>query len=161
VDALERFVSAQDGDAAGFSAALAELRAGRKRGHWIWYVFPQLAGLGRSAAAQEYGIDGVGEARAYLQHPLLRARLVESSALVAQQLASGVQLERLMGSSVDALKLVSSLTLFGHVARELARANTPECQELAELAARVLAAARESGYPECPFTLSVLARQAS
>jgi uncharacterized protein (DUF1810 family) len=159
VDALERFVHAQAGEHDGFASALAELRAGRKRGHWIWYVFPQLAGLGRSAAALEYGIDGVGEASAYLQHPLLRARLVESSALVAQQLESGVKLERLMGSSVDALKLVSSLTLFGRVARELARA-TPECQELAELAARVLAVAGESGYPECPFTRSVLARQA-
>lgn len=71
---LSRFVEAQDRD---FATALAELRQGRKRSHWMWYVFPQLRGLGRSATARFYAIGGLAEARAYLDHPLLGPRLVQ------------------------------------------------------------------------------------
>ena len=69
---LERFVTAQ---APVFTAALAELQAGRKRSHWMWFVFPQLRGLGHSAMAEHYGIGSLDEARAYLEHPLLGSRL--------------------------------------------------------------------------------------
>ena len=75
---LERFVTAQDGGGT-YEAALAELRAGRKRSHWMWFVFPQIAGLGSSPTARHYAISGLDEARAYLAHPVLGPRLVEAA----------------------------------------------------------------------------------
>ncbi|HEY0044724.1 MAG TPA: DUF1810 domain-containing protein [Allosphingosinicella sp.] len=109
---LERFVEAQSGDHA---RALAEMRAGRKRSHWMWYIFPQLAGLGQSAMAQRYAIRGLGEAQAYLAHPLLGARLRE--VVAALQDLSGTSAEAVFGA-VDAMKLRSSLTLFGEAGGE-------------------------------------------
>lgn len=107
---LQRFVDAQTGI---FDTALAELRAGAKRSHWMWFVFPQLAGLGRSPTAQFYGITSIDEARAYLAHPLLGPRLRQSvEALLAW--AGRRTAEKIMGS-VDAVKLRSSLTLFDQV----------------------------------------------
>ena len=79
---LERFVRAQD-DHRTYTQAVAELRAGRKTGHWMWFVFPQIAGLGRSATAQAYAIADLTEARAYLGHPVLGRRLVECAEIVA------------------------------------------------------------------------------
>lgn len=103
---LERFTAAQ---ADIYDTALAELRAGRKRSHWIWFVFPQLRGLGHSPTAQFYGIEGLAEARAYLAHPVLGPRLTEcAEALLAQPDDDPA---RVMGQ-VDALKLRSSATLF-------------------------------------------------
>jgi uncharacterized protein (DUF1810 family) len=111
VDALERFVTAQDRDDS-FESAMAELRAGAKRGHWIWWVFPQLAGLGRSPASEYYGIADAAEARAYLAHPVLGPRLREAvSALLAHE---GRSAAGLVGH--DDVKLRSCLTLFGAVA---------------------------------------------
>src|ERR1700752_3057390 len=108
---LERFVTAQaNGE---FDTALAEMKAGRKRSHWIWYVFPQVAGLGTSHMSQTYAIRDREEAAAYLRHPVLGARLFEITSVVAEQLRAGVPLERLMGSSIDAAKLVSSMKLVG------------------------------------------------
>jgi uncharacterized protein (DUF1810 family) len=105
---LERFVAAQD--AAGtYQRALAELRAGRKAGHWMWFIFPQVAGLGLSAMAQRYAISGLAEARAYLDHPLLGPRLLECAAAVAA--TEGSTADRILGP-VDAMKLRSSMTLF-------------------------------------------------
>ena len=111
---LDRFHSAQSaGSPSAQERALAELRNGRKRSHWIWFVLPQLAGLGRSAMAQRYGISGLTEARAYLADPLLRQRLeAVISVLNAQLRHPGQSLEHLMGSGLDAAKTVSSLTLF-------------------------------------------------
>ena len=106
---LARFVSAQ---AHTYEYALAELRRGRKRSHWMWFVFPQLAGLGRSSTAQHYGIRSLAEARAYLEHPVLGPRLLEISSVVAE-LPPGV--EEIFGS-VDAMKLRSSMTLFRRAA---------------------------------------------
>ncbi len=104
---LERFVAAQDGGV--YEQALRELRPGAKRSHWMWFVFPQVAGLGRSPTARHYAISGLEEARAYLAHPVLGPRLVEcAQALLAQP---GDDPERVLGS-VDALKLRSSMTLF-------------------------------------------------
>lgn len=105
---LERFVEAQDSGGT-YSAALAELRAGRKRSHWMWFVLPQVAGLGRSATAQHYGVRGLGEARDYLAHPVLGPRLRECvEALLA---LPGSDAEAVLGG-IDAVKLRSSMTLF-------------------------------------------------
>lgn len=107
---LRRFVEAQE---PVYAAALAELRAGRKRSHWMWFVFPQVAGLGASATAQRYAIGSRAEAEAYLAHPVLGARLREcAEALLAVEERSA---ERIMGFP-DVLKLQSSMTLFAALA---------------------------------------------
>ena len=103
---LDRFVTAQ---ADSYAAALAEIRRGAKRSHWMWYVFPQVAGLGHSAMAQHYAIRSLDEARAYLAHSLLGPRLHECVA--ALEALSGTTAERVFGG-IDAVKLRSSLTLF-------------------------------------------------
>ncbi|MHB8283879.1 MAG: DUF1810 domain-containing protein [Caulobacteraceae bacterium] len=103
---LQRFVSAQD---SVFEAALQELRAGKKRSHWMWFVFPQLKGLGMSSTAQFYGIGGLDEATAYLAHPVLGPRL--EAAVAALQACSGGSLHAVLGSPDD-LKFRSSMTLF-------------------------------------------------
>ncbi len=110
---LERFLGAQD--AAGtYDGALAELGEGRKRGHWMWFIFPQLAGLGRSPTAQRYAISGLPEAQAYLEHPVLGPRLVAcADALIQSQQTDPVAV---LGA-VDARKLHSSMTLFATVER--------------------------------------------
>src|SRR5215211_1816682 len=103
---LERFVSAQ---APVFAAALAELRAGRKRSHWMWFVFPQLRGLGRSSTAEFYGIVSLAEARAYLAHALLGPRLMQCTEAVLA--VEGRSLHEIFGSPDD-VKFCSSMTLF-------------------------------------------------
>ena len=110
----KRFLDAQNaGHPSSYDRALAELRAGRKRSHWIWFVLPQHQGLGRSAMAQRYGIDGREEAKAYLAEPTLLSRLEEVIAVIAEQLHQPEQtLERLMGGNLDATKTISCLTLF-------------------------------------------------
>lgn len=106
---LERFVEAQDAGGT-YAAALAELRAGRKTSHWMWFVFPQVAGLGRSATAQHYALPGLDEARAYLAHPVLGPRLLKCcEALLG--LPPGATATGVLGS-IDAVKLRSSMTLF-------------------------------------------------
>src|SRR5215213_11004670 len=103
---LRRFVDAQ---AHTYDQALAELRAGEKRTHWMWFVFPQLTGLGRSGMAQRFAISGLEEARAYVGHPTLGRRLVEAGrALTDLDVADPVA----VFGSVDAQKLRSSMTLF-------------------------------------------------
>jgi len=105
---LQRFVDAQD-DLRTYDTALAELRAGRKRSHWMWFILPQLAGLGMSSTAQHFGIHGLAEARAYLAHPVLGPRLRDCArALADLDIADPVAV---LGP-VDALKLRSSMTLF-------------------------------------------------
>lgn len=112
---LQRFVDAQE-DAAIYARALSELRNGRKQGHWIWFVFPQIAGLGRSPLSQAYAIRSLEEARAYLEHPLLGPRLRESTeALLAA--APGTSAEAILGG-IDAIKVRSSMTLFHRAAPE-------------------------------------------
>lgn len=109
---LQRFVSAQD-ELGTFDGALRELRAGRKRSHWMWFVFPQLAGLGRSSTAEHFGIHGADEASAYLAHPVLGPRLRECTRALADLDESDPV--TVLGP-VDALKLRSSMTLFAAVA---------------------------------------------
>ena len=105
---LERFVRAQD-EHETYAQAVAELRAGRKTSHWMWFVFPQIAGLGRSAMAQAYAIADLAEARAYLAHPVLGPRLVECAEIVAGH--QDKTAEQIFGG-IDAMKLRSSMTLF-------------------------------------------------
>jgi uncharacterized protein (DUF1810 family) len=109
---LQRFVQAQD-QGGIYDQALRELQAGRKHSHWMWFVFPQVAGLGSSPMAQHYAISGLAEARAYLAHPVLGRRLVECArALTGLETADA---EQVFGP-VDAQKLRSSMTLFTHAA---------------------------------------------
>src|ERR1700750_1531474 len=103
---LQRFVAAQDsGDT--YEAAIAELRDGRKRSHWMWFVFPQIAGLGRSPTAQRYAIASLEEAQAYLAHPVLGPRLLECARVLTE--LSGLTASDVFGG-LDALKLRSSMT---------------------------------------------------
>jgi len=134
---LERFTEAQEGI---WPQALAELRAGRKTSHWMWFVLPQLRGLGQSAMAQRYGIEGLAEARDYLGHPVLGPRLREAAeALLAQSDDDPV---RVMGQ-VDAMKLRSCATLFE------AAGGGPVFPALLE---------RFFGGERCPKTLEMLGR---
>jgi uncharacterized protein (DUF1810 family) len=110
---LDRFKKAQEED---YPHALQEIKAGRKRSHWIWYIFPQLKGLGFSSMSEYYGIDGRAEAQAYIADSVLRARLVEiSQALLALESNNPTQV---MGYPDD-LKLKSSMTLFAEVAPDI------------------------------------------
>lgn len=111
---LSRFLTAQD-SYSQYKTALEEIRNGRKRSHWMWFVFPQLKGLGHSYNADYYGIAGADEARAYWQHPVLRERLREiTDALL---LFDGLSAKQIFGD-VDAMKLRSSMTLFWEATRE-------------------------------------------
>jgi uncharacterized protein (DUF1810 family) len=106
---LDRFVTAQD-DHATYDRALSELRAGRKTSHWMWFVFPQMAGLGQSPTAKHYALAGLEEAREYLDHEVLGPRLLASCGALLE-LDDGSTAEQVLGS-VDAMKLRSSMTLF-------------------------------------------------
>jgi uncharacterized protein (DUF1810 family) len=154
---LDRYIEAQNQSDTGFASALGEIRAGRKQGHWIWYVFPQLAGLGRSGPSLRYAIADLREARAYLQHPELRSRLLAITSAVAEHARQGHRLADVMGSSIDATKLVSSLTLFAHVAGQLSvEEGLDAYRDLVAAGSDVLVAAAEQGYPPCRFTLDRL-----
>ncbi len=106
---LARFLAAQEGV---YADVLAELRSGRKRSHWIWFVFPQLLGLGRSETARYYGLGSLDEARAYAAHPVLGERLLACTQLVVNQERSPAA----VFGSPDDLKFHSSMTLFAHAA---------------------------------------------
>jgi uncharacterized protein (DUF1810 family) len=111
---LARFVEAQD-QGGTYQRAVAELRAGAKVSHWMWFVFPQIAGLGMSAVSRQFAVSGAGEARAYLGHPVLGPRLRECTAIVAG--TEGLSAEAIFGPA-DAMKLRSSMTLFAAAADE-------------------------------------------
>jgi uncharacterized protein (DUF1810 family) len=105
---LERFVQAQDAGGT-YGRAVEELRRGYKASHWMWFVFPQIAGLGQSPTSRRYAISSLAEAKAYLEHPVLGPRLRECAGLVAQ--VQGRSAEQIFGG-IDAQKLHSSMTLF-------------------------------------------------
>lgn len=109
---LGRFVAAQDAGGS-YQGAVAELRAGRKSSHWMWYVFPQIAGLGQSPTSRLYAISSLDEASAYLAHPVLGARLRDCAEILTGQ--SGRTAEQIFGG-IDAMKLRSCMTLFRHAA---------------------------------------------
>jgi uncharacterized protein (DUF1810 family) len=105
---LDRFVAAQDSGGA-YDQALAELQLGRKSGHWMWFIFPQIAGLGRSDMSRRYAISSLAEAREYLDHPVLGPRLLDCALAVTNH--AGRPAEGILGG-IDARKLHSSMTLF-------------------------------------------------
>ena len=144
---LTRFHEVQEGPA-GYVRALAEIRAGAKHSHWIWYIFPQLRELGRSGTARHYGLTPE-EARAWLADPVLSTRLLEITLAATDALRRSVPLETLMGSDIDALKLVSCMTLFRGVAEP--------GSAMACATAEVLVRAEAEGYPPCGVTLKALA----
>jgi uncharacterized protein (DUF1810 family) len=111
-DDLERFVAAQDANGT-YESAVAELEAGRKVGHWMWFVFPQIAGLGTSSMSMRYAIESLDEARRYLAHPVLGPRLEECARILAELRRRSAG--DIFGST-DAMKLRSSMTLFAHAA---------------------------------------------
>lgn len=104
---LERFEKAQE---LSYDTALGEIRVGRKSSHWVWYIFPQIKGLGHSYNARYYAIADLDEARAYVEHPVLNIRLREIASELLKH--KDVEVEHLMGSVIDAMKLRSSMTLF-------------------------------------------------
>ncbi len=111
---LARFVTAQDAGGT-YDAALAELRAGRKTGHWMWFVFPQVSGLGHSSMSRFYAISSLAEAEAYLADPVLGPRLVECARILSE--LNGLSAQDIFGA-IDAIKLRSSMTLFGRAAAD-------------------------------------------
>lgn len=137
---LERFLLAQQDS---YALALCELQHGEKQRHWMWYVLPQLSGLGHSAMASEYGLRGRDEALAYIEHPVLGPRLLECVNAILAHRALGA--ERILGQ-VDALKFRSCLTLFARVAPQ-----HPCFQQALE--------AIYEGQPD-PITLQLLDRRA-
>lgn len=153
---IGRFLDAQaHGE---YEAALAEIVAGRKRGHWIWYVFPQIAGLGMSHMSQVYAIRDRGEAEEFLRQPVLSERLLEIANAAAAHLRQRLALSTLMGSSIDAAKLVSSMTLFAEVARTLPDSGrNTTAMGIHDAAEAILAAAASQGYAPCQHTLARLA----
>ena len=112
INSLNRFIDAQN---YMYETALTEIKNGMKMSHWIWFIFPQLRGLGRSDMAYKYGINGIEEAKEYLAHPVLSARLTEiSEALLVHK---NKDIEYIVGG-IDAMKLRSSMTLFALVSEE-------------------------------------------
>ena len=124
---LQRFVDAQGGGV--YEQALAELQAGKKRGHWMWFIFPQHVDLGRSPTAKYYGLSGVEEAQAYLDHPLLGPRLVACCDAILPHLLNGTAARDILGD-IDALKIGSSMEIFLRAQPEEYR--FPEILELAK-----------------------------
>ena len=109
---LERFMTAQ---AHSYETAKSELRNGQKESHWMWYIFPQISGLGTSSTAQTYAISDAAEAKAYLAHPILGARLIELCKILLE--LTGRSANDIFGST-DAMKLRSSMTLFAEVSEQ-------------------------------------------
>ena len=151
---LDRFVEAQAGGE--YETALGEITSGRKRSHWIRYIFPQISGLGLSHMSQLYAIRDRDEAVAYLHHPVLSPlRLLGITHRGLPNTSGRVRRSnRLMGLSIDATKLVSSLTLFSEVARKPEQTRPTDASAvLADLAEEVLIAAAAQGYHRCHHTL--------
>ena len=107
---LQRFLDAQKND---YADALREIKQGYKQSHWIWFIFPQMRGLGRSSMAEYYGITSIEEARAYLANPTLKQRLIEISTALLQHKGKSTAYEIL--GTIDAIKVRSSMTLFDQV----------------------------------------------
>jgi len=153
VMSLTRFHEAQSSQWDGYMTALAEMRAGRKSSHWIWYVFPQIDGLGRSSTARQYALRDLDEACEYLRDPLLHSRYEEIAGAVAEHLARGAPVEDLMGGLTDASKLVSSVTLFRAAAERLSKGDG-DFMRLAKCCHAILEWTTAHGHPPCAFTLA-------
>ena len=112
INSLDRFLEAQE---RMYSIALKEIRKGEKESHWMWYIFPQLRGLGRSQMAYVYGINGIEEAKAYLAHPVLSARLIEICEALLEH--KNEDIEDILGD-IDSIKLRSSMTIFALISED-------------------------------------------
>jgi uncharacterized protein (DUF1810 family) len=158
-DSLDRFRLAQQAPTEGLATALAELAAGRKTSHWMWYIFPQVPGLGSSLMSRLYAVE-LAEAERYLEDPLLRSGLLQAVAEVYRQSGErGGSLESLFGSMVDARKLVSSLTLWRAVAgRPLAGIPASELAQLRHRCDAILAVAGQQQIPRCGVTQDLIDR---
>ena len=139
---LNRFVDAQD---RSYQGALNEILNGAKISHWIWFVFPQ-GPFGERENSVKYALTNVSEAIAYIQHPILRNRLLEITMAVLKQLKSGIHPEILMGSSTDCKKLASSMTLFNYVAEN------QNDHELGDATSQTLYLLAAYGVGKCPKT---------
>jgi uncharacterized protein (DUF1810 family) len=158
-DPLDRFRSAQAQPSSGYAAALAEIRAGLKTSHWIWYIFPQIRGLGYSSMTARYAIASAAEAEAYLRDPGLGERLSEITRALEKHICAATapkSLDQVLGD-IDAMKVLSSLTLFTEVAGRLQGAPPPWVTSFRESAERVLEAAVRDGRDRCALTLRELA----
>ena len=149
---LERFVAAQD-QGGTYQRAVAELRAGAKASHWMWFVFPQVAGLGMSAMSRQYAISSVAEARAYLAHPVLGPRLRECAQIVAG--TAGRSAQQVFGP-VDAMKLRSSMTLFAAAEAGEAESGGDEAREAAPNVFRAVLARFFDGVPDAETVARLL-----
>ena len=169
---LSRFVEAQDrslhGGKSQFDQALGELRNGEKRSHWIWFIFPQLKGLGYSPMASLYGIKGLAEAVEYLEHPILSKRLEESFQVVLNQLVSpssassllAANVDRLMGGRTDAVKLVSCATLFRSASKSPSLSSSEVSLKISDLTDKILKCIEENHHLKpCQFTLREVAKE--
>ncbi|HEY3900338.1 MAG TPA: DUF1810 family protein [Chthoniobacter sp.] len=151
---LARFHEAQTSEWGGYATALAEMLAGRKTSHWIWYIFPQIDGLGHSSTAKRFAIRDLDEACEYLRDPLLCRHYEEIANAAAEHLSRGAPLEKLMGGSTDASKLVSSITLFRAAAERLAKEGAgAHFPELVRRCNAILDRTSMQGFPPCQFTL--------
>lgn len=149
-DSLQRFH--QRANQGWHQIALRELRNGRKTSHWMWWVFPQLNGLGTSRLATEYALEDDDEALSFLADPTLLANLVEVTEAVVLALGHGHSPETLMGGQTDVRKLVSSLTLFALVCDP----EQPPQQHLRTLCQQALTALDAHGFPQCSYTRDAL-----
>ncbi len=158
---LQRFHKAQQGHSFGlpdFDQAFKEIHAGQKTSHWIWYILPQLKSLGFSANAQNYGLHDFQEACYYLHDPLLFKNYKNIVAEILRKLQN-TSLLRLMGSTIDAQKLMSSLTLFYEAAsyvHSLQQKSASDYKELQDTCANILAIAAKQHLFPCPRTLSLI-----
>jgi uncharacterized protein (DUF1810 family) len=151
---LDRFKTAQENLHAGYKAALDEIQNGRKTGHWIWYIFPQIIGLGNSGPARLYALRDLDEACEYLRDRVLRDRLRATVDAVALSFARGISLIALMGSTTDALKLVSSLTLFERALQRLDEIDhDAERTGLRDGVNKILQIASDQGWGRCQYTV--------
>jgi uncharacterized protein (DUF1810 family) len=142
---LERFVTAQNQPHDGYADALAEMQAGAKQRHWMWYIFPQRRGLGHSHMAVYYGIADDAEAIAYLRHPVLGTRLAEITACVRHQLAT-IDAQILMGSHIDVLKLESCMQLFSDISAQINDATEPWIATLRHDCPQVIQLLQDQGH---------------
>ena len=152
---LQRFIDAQEGDGM-YAIALAEIRAGRKQSHWIWYILPNLRGLGYSETARFYAIDGQAEALAYYQHPFLGARLTEVAQAIVTALSAGQTLEEVFGD-IDAKKTISCMTLFDMIGTNTAVQGCAHHFLFQAAAQTILKAGVAQGYPRCVMTVNLWA----
>ncbi|WED44061.1 DUF1810 family protein [Legionella cardiaca] len=162
---LKRFHDAQEKQ---YDDAYAEIKSGRKIGHWIWYILPQLKILGKSPNSATYGITDLTEACAYLQDEVLFSRYLKMVKLIAEKLEQGIHVNVLMGSylddkkATDALKLASSLTLFQYAAQHLTTSTEEPIKsnlfKLDEYCSRVLKIIEQQGYPYCKKTYNNISK---